>query len=82
MDKTPVPIANARLPWPSRVLRTSWCPDKDLLVIVAHVAGRDKLSLWKMTGSKKWEVDIERDNASGQEIADMSWSPDGMPHFC
>lgn len=72
-----VSLANVRLPSPSRMLQASWCPDKDLLVMVVHVADKDKLSLWEMTGVKKWEVDIERESSSGQEIVDISWSPDG-----
>jgi anaphase-promoting complex subunit 4 len=77
MDKVPVTIETIGFLARSRVLRTSWCPDKDLLVVVIHVAGKDKLGLWKMTGSKKWEVDIERESAEGQTIVDIAWSPDG-----
>ena len=77
---TPNSTANVRLPSPSRVLQSSWCPDKDLLVMVTRVSDKDKLSLWKMTGSKKWEVDIERESSTGQQIIDIAWSPDGRCH--
>ncbi|KAI0793487.1 anaphase-promoting complex, cyclosome, subunit 4-domain-containing protein [Abortiporus biennis] len=66
-------IANVRLPSTSRILRSSWCPDKDLLVIILRTAGRDKLTLWKMQGSKKWEVDIDK----AETIVDVAWNPDG-----
>ncbi|KAI0348023.1 hypothetical protein BDW22DRAFT_1319603 [Trametopsis cervina] len=78
MDKTPVSIANLGFATTSRILRSSWCPDKDLLVIVMRVADRDRLSLWKMNGSKKWEVDVRRESGSTQEIVDIAWSPDGQ----
>ena len=70
-------IASLRLPTTSRVLRSSWCPDKDLLVIVTRPGGRDKLSLWKMQGSKKWEVDFDRDILGIETVIDIAWSPDG-----
>lgn len=70
-------LASLRLPVSSRILRSSWCPDKDLLVIITRPGGREKLSLWKMQGSKKWEVDFERDTLGSESVIDIAWSPDG-----
>ncbi|KAI0695596.1 anaphase-promoting complex, cyclosome, subunit 4-domain-containing protein [Cytidiella melzeri] len=78
MNKVPTSIENIRFPARSSILRSSWCPDKDLVVVVVHAVGKDKISLWKMTGSKKWEVDIERESTGSHEIVDIAWSPDGQ----
>ena len=82
MATTIAPVATIALPNPSRVLRTSWCPDKDLLVMLSRFAQQEKLSLWKMSGSKKWEVDLPG-NAEYKvdQIVDIAWSPDGMQLF-
>lgn len=80
MQKVPASCATIGFTSPTRLLRSTWCPDKDLLVVVIRVAGKDKLGLWNMSGSKKWEVDIEKESANGQEIVDIAWSPDGSSY--
>ena len=70
-------LAHLQLPASSRLLPSSWCPDKDLLVVVPRSGNKDRLSLWKMQGSKKWEVDVDSDNATQSAIVDIAWSPDG-----
>ena len=80
MQKVPASCATIGFASPTRLLRSTWCPDKDLLVVVIRVAGKDKLGLWNMSGSKKWEVDIEKESANGQEIVDIAWSPDGSSY--
>ncbi|KAL6309999.1 anaphase-promoting complex, cyclosome, subunit 4-domain-containing protein [Sparassis latifolia] len=72
------PLAFIHLPSPARLLRSAWCPDKDLLVIVTRLGGNDRISLWKMQGSKKWEVDVELDSSSRDEVTGIGWSPDGQ----
>ncbi|KAI8995617.1 anaphase-promoting complex, cyclosome, subunit 4-domain-containing protein [Trametes punicea] len=77
MATTIAPVATISLPNPSRILRTSWCPDKDLLVILSRFAHQEKLSLWKMSGSKKWEIDLPGNTEHKIErIVDIAWSPD------
>lgn len=74
-------IANTFFPTEARVLPSSWCPDKDLLALITNVAGKDRLSLWKMQGSKIWEVDVHPDATEGStesRIVDISWSPDSQ----
>ncbi|KAI0361641.1 hypothetical protein OH77DRAFT_1417907 [Trametes cingulata] len=72
-----VPVATIALPNPSRILRTSWCPDKDLFVVLSNFAHQEKLSLWKMSGSKKWEVDLPGNTEyQVEQIVDIAWSPD------
>lgn len=70
-------IVNLRLPTTCRLLPTSWCPDKDLLVVILRANNRDKLSLWKMQGAKKWEVGFDRYEPASEEIVDLTWSADG-----
>lgn len=65
-------LATIQFPSPAHLLASSWCPDKDLLVVIIRLSGKDRLSLWKMQGSKKWEVDID----TGSLVA-VTWSPDG-----
>ncbi|CDO71553.1 hypothetical protein BN946_scf184911.g23 [Trametes cinnabarina] len=77
MATTIAPVATISLPNPARILRTSWCPDKDLLVIVSRFAHQEKLSLWKMSGSKKWEIDLPgNQDYHVDRIVDIAWSPD------
>lgn len=46
------------------------------------------MSLWKISGSKTWEVDISTDEHRSEQIVGLGWSPDGtqpetsfMPSF-
>ncbi|KAI0651841.1 anaphase-promoting complex, cyclosome, subunit 4-domain-containing protein [Trametes meyenii] len=77
MATTIAPVATIALPNPSRILRASWCPDKDLVVILSRLAHQEKLSLWKMSGSKKWEIDLPGNTEHKvEQIVDIAWSPD------
>ncbi|KAL0571815.1 hypothetical protein V5O48_010145 [Marasmius crinis-equi] len=64
-----------QLPSPSRLLPSACCPDKDLLLLVTRIAGRDRLSLWKVGGTKTWEIDV---GANTERIVGFDWSPDGQ----
>ncbi|KDQ63736.1 hypothetical protein JAAARDRAFT_203134 [Jaapia argillacea MUCL 33604] len=72
-----VSLATLPLPPGSRLLPAACCPDKDLVAIVSRVSNKDTISLWKMQGSKKWEVAVDP-SASEDEIVDLAWSPDGQ----
>jgi anaphase-promoting complex subunit 4 len=69
-------LATVQLPSPCRLLASACCPDKDLVVLISRLGGKDRLSLWKIQGSKKWEVDVGSGENS-EEIAGIAWSPDG-----
>lgn len=84
-------LANVSLASHARLLSSAWCPDKDLVVLVVRVAGKDRLSLWKMQGNKIWEVDVDHEppsdassssssSATSAEtsIVDVAWSPDSQ----
>ncbi|KAJ3554550.1 hypothetical protein NM688_g3049 [Phlebia brevispora] len=63
----------------ARLLPSSWCPDKDLVLVVTNVAGKDRLALWPREGGRKmWEVDINREASEGSEVTGVAWSPDGL----
>ncbi|KAG6899924.1 hypothetical protein C0993_005314 [Termitomyces sp. T159_Od127] len=43
----------------TRLLASACCPDKDLIVLISRLGGRDRLGLWNYShGSKVWEVDV------------------------
>lgn len=74
-------LAVLQLTSPSRLLTSSCCPDKDLLILISRLGGQDRISLWNSTqGTKTWEVDIGDEN-SGAAVADIAWSPDGMKWY-
>ena len=70
--------ATIKLSSEARLLASSWCPDKDLLLAITNVGGRDKLSLWPREGARKmWEVEPCVEEAEQDEITGIAWSPDG-----
>lgn len=70
-------LATLRLPSPCRLLSSACCPDKDLIVLISRLGGHDKLSLWKLQGSKKWEVDVGEVDDASPTVAALVWSPNG-----
>ena len=82
MATTIASVATIQLPSTSRILPTAWCPDKDLLVVASH-PHQGKLTLYKMQGSKKWELTIKphpsfEKKSDEADVVDVAWSPDGM----
>ncbi|KAJ7630959.1 anaphase-promoting complex, cyclosome, subunit 4-domain-containing protein [Roridomyces roridus] len=72
-------LAAVHLPLAScRLVASACCPDKDLLVLISRLGGRDRMSLWKMQGTKTWEVDVGTDDKSSEQIVGIAWSPDGQ----
>lgn len=69
-------LATFKLPSPCRLLTSACCPDKDLVVLLTRLGGRDRISLWKMQGSRKWEVDLTSDDVSAT-VAGLAWNPSG-----
>ncbi|KAH9985379.1 anaphase-promoting complex, cyclosome, subunit 4-domain-containing protein [Russula compacta] len=78
VDKPFLSLAKLQLPVSSRLLSSACCPDKDLVVTISPQNGKDHVSLWKMQGSKKWEVDVRSDSVQNETIVDLAWSPDGQ----
>ncbi|KAG8219827.1 hypothetical protein J3R82DRAFT_803 [Butyriboletus roseoflavus] len=71
-------LAILRFPSPCRLLSAACCPDKDLIVLISRLGGHDKLSLWKLQGAKKWEVDVGEDDDASATVAALVWSPSGV----
>lgn len=71
------PLANIDLQSPCRLLASACCPDKDLVVLITRLGGLDRLSLWKIQGPKKWEVDVCTSETTSEQIVGVTWSPDG-----
>ncbi|KAG6851048.1 hypothetical protein H0H93_002940 [Arthromyces matolae] len=63
----------------TRLLPSACCPDKDLIVLISRLGGRDRLGLWNYSHSAKiWEVDTGAgDENTMTEIVGIAWSPDG-----
>lgn len=70
-------LAVLRLSSPCRLLPSACCPDKDLVVLVSRLGGRDRLTLWKMQGAKKWDIEVGCDD-NAENVAALAWSPCGM----
>ncbi|KIK94368.1 hypothetical protein PAXRUDRAFT_828088 [Paxillus rubicundulus Ve08.2h10] len=70
-------LATLQLPSPCRLLSSACCPDKDLVVLISRLGGHDRMSLWKLQGSRKWEIDIGTDDASAT-VTSLAWSPSGQ----
>ncbi|KAF9044704.1 hypothetical protein BDZ89DRAFT_1155514 [Hymenopellis radicata] len=68
-------LSVVQLAAPSRLLPSACCPDKDLVVLVSRLGTQERLSLWKLSGTKSWEVDITSGN--DDHVVDVAWSPDG-----
>ncbi|KAF8516179.1 anaphase-promoting complex, cyclosome, subunit 4-domain-containing protein [Hysterangium stoloniferum] len=71
-------ISVLHLSSPSHLLASSCSPDKDLLLIISRLGNKDTISLWKMQGGRKWEVDVSAGDAAHEEVTGIAWSPDGM----
>jgi len=71
-------LAILHLPSACRLLASACCPDKDLVVLISRLGGQDRMSLWKMQGSKTWEVEVGTDENASEQIVGLAWSPDGM----
>ena len=80
MATTIASVATIQFPTTTRILRTSWCPDKDLLVVFSVVSHQTKMTLYKMQGGKKWEVTIQPKQVGKKDVdvVSVTWSPDGM----
>ena len=75
-------LARIQLPSQSRLLASACCPDKDLVALISRFGGQDRLSLWKMQGARKWEIDVGTQQTASEEIVGLAWSPDGeSPRF-
>lgn len=46
--------------------------------MISRLGSKDTISLWKMQGGKKWEVDVSTGDAAHEEVTGVAWSPDGM----
>jgi anaphase-promoting complex subunit 4 len=79
VNKPFVSLAKLQLAPSSRLLSSACCPDKDLVVTISSLNGKDHVSLWKMQGSKKWEVDVHSDSVCNETVVGLAWSPDGAP---
>jgi anaphase-promoting complex subunit 4 len=62
---------------PARLLRSSCCPDKDLVVLITRPANKDRLTLYKLQGTKQWDADVDKSLPDDETIVDIYWDPTG-----
>lgn len=74
-------LSTLSLAHPSKLLRSACCPDKDLVIIVSRIGNKDRIALWKMQGSKKWEVEVDKGAPGIEEVVAIAWNPDGKVSF-
>jgi hypothetical protein len=51
----------------------------DLFVVASPLSNRHRLALWKMSGTKLWDVEVGRGLAVTERITGIAWSPHGKP---
>jgi WD40 repeat protein len=56
--------------------------EKDLVILVQRGESRDTLSLWRLQGTKRWEIDVIANHAMTGRVRSVTWSPDGTPIVC
>lgn len=62
----------------TRLVSGACNPEKDLVLLIHRGETRDTLSLWKLQGSKRWEVDTISNFEQTGKLRHVSWSPDGV----
>lgn len=77
MDASISPVTILRLSSPSRILSSSCCPDKDLVLLISRHVNKDIISLWKIQGGKRWELEVDVGHRVDQ-VMDIAWAPDGQ----
>jgi hypothetical protein len=65
------------LPRTTRVTRSACCPDKDLFAVVLRRGSKDRLGLWDLQGTRKWEIQVDLALSEPEYVSAVAWSPDG-----
>ena len=55
--------------------------EKDLVILVQRGESRDTISLWRLQGTKRWEIDVIANHNSAGRVRSVAWSPDGKSWF-
>ena len=70
-------LAELNLPQGSKIFSASWCPVMDLFLVAVPLSNRERLTLWRMSGNKVWDVEVGRGDAPREAILNVAWSPNG-----
>ncbi|KIO23930.1 hypothetical protein M407DRAFT_26630 [Tulasnella calospora MUT 4182] len=74
-------LADVSFPASSKLFSSSWCPTMDLFVMAVPLSNRHRLGLWKMGGTKVWDIEVAKLTEGSTEqthsIVNVAWSPDG-----
>jgi len=63
----------------SRLLPGACNSEKDLVILVQRGESRDTISLWRLQGTKRWEIDVIANHDATGRVRGVTWSPDGKP---
>lgn len=55
--------------------------EKDLIILVQRSESRDILSLWRLQGTKRWEIDVIANHDTAGRVRGVTWSPEGKTMF-
>jgi anaphase-promoting complex subunit 4 len=64
----------------TRLVSGACNPEKDLVLLIHRTESRETLSLWKLQGSKRWEMDVASNFIQNGALRHIAWSPDGEPY--
>ena len=51
--------------------------EKDLIILVQRSESRDIISLWRLQGTKRWEIDVIANHDTVGRVRGVTWSPEG-----
>jgi anaphase-promoting complex subunit 4 len=71
------PLGTFSVPPKTRLVQGACNPEKDLVLLIHRGEPRDTISLWKLQGAKRWEIDTIANYETTGLLRDVSWSPDG-----
>ena len=52
--------------------------EKDLVILVQRGESRDTISLWRLQGTKRWEIDVIANHHMAGRVRSVTWSPEGQ----
>jgi anaphase-promoting complex subunit 4 len=70
-------LGSFTVPTQTRLVVGACNPEKDLVLLIHCAEPRDTLSLWKLQGTKRWEIDVVANFEQNGALRQIAWSPDG-----
>lgn len=70
-------LGSFNVPPDTRLVKGACNPEKDLALLIHRSEPRNTISLWKLQGVKRWEIDVIANFDQVGSIRHIAWSPDG-----